>query len=284
MIRQTTLFLAIALPLAFSISANAQTKTIPETAVEAGEFKTLVAAAKAAGILNKLSGDGPFTVLAPTDKAFQKLPNGTVENLLKPENKDKLVAILKLHVAKGELMSDMAEPDSDFPSLAGPLKVNVKGKEIMVGAAKVAKADVVCSNGVIHVIDTVLLPETPLEPKMLVGKWTYTKAIKNGGTRTAEVLADQSIKITKDSWTLNGPMKFVMDYKIDTKSKPNKIKFTITESPFGAGMSAGGVIKMERDQLVVCYSPMGKPPTDFAAKAGSGHHAFFLKKSETEER
>ena len=119
---------------------------------------------------------------------------------------------------------------------------------------------------------------------MLVGKWTYTKAIKNGDTRTAEDLADQSIKITKASWTLNGPMKFVMDYKIDTKSKPNKIKFTITESPFGAGMSAGGVIKMEGDQLVVCYSPMGKPPTDFAAKAGSGHHTFFLKKSETKKK
>ena len=139
MIRQTTLFLAIAMPLACSISANAQTKTIPETAVEAGQFKTLVAAVKAAGILDKLSSEGPFTVLAPTDKAFERLPKGTVKSLLKPENKDKLVAILKLHVAKGELTSDMAEPGGDFPSLAGLLKVNVKGKKIMVGAATVAE-------------------------------------------------------------------------------------------------------------------------------------------------
>ena len=280
MIKQTTLFLAIALPLAFSISAIAQTKTIPDTAVEAGQFKTLVAAVKAAGILDKLSGDGPFTVLAPTDKAFEKLPKGIVENLLKPANKHKLVAILKLHVAKGELTSDMAEPGGDFPSLAGPLKVNVKGKKITVGAATVAKADIACSNGVIHVIDTVLLPDTPLEHEMLVGKWKYTKAIKSGNTRTAEDLAQQSVTITKDSWTLNGPMKFVMDYEIETKSKPNKIKFTITESPFGAGMSADGVIKMEGGQLVVCYSPIGRPLTDFVVKDEDGAHTFFLEKSD----
>lgn len=256
-------------------------KTIPETAVAAGNFKTLVAAVKAAGLLDTLAGDGPFTVLAPTDEAFAKLPDGTIKSLLKPENKAKLVAILKLHVAGAALTSDMAEPGADFPTLAGTaLKVDVKNKKISVGSATVVKADIACSNGVIHVIDSVLLPTIPVEPKMLTGKWTYTKSVKNGEKKDAKQLAGQSVDITPKTWTLNSDGgKFVMDYKIDAKANPRKIKFTITESPFGAGMSTGGVVKMEGDQLVVCYSPQGgDAPAKFSAGADSGFHMFYLKK------
>lgn len=260
-------------------------KSIPETAVAAGNFKTLVAAVKAAGLLETLAGDGPFTVLAPSDEAFKKLPKGTVESLLKPENKKKLVAILKLHVAAGELTSDMAEPGAEFPTLAGEgLKVAVKDKKVSVGGASVVKADIACSNGVIHVIDSVLLPESPVDPKMLVGKWKYTMAVKNGEKKTAEQLKAHSVEITPKAWTLGGDAKFVMEYSIDSKASPNKIKFTITESPFGTGMSTGGVVKMVGDQLVVCYSAMGgKAPTEFVAGDDSGCHLFHLTKVEAKK-
>jgi uncharacterized protein (TIGR03067 family) len=263
-------------------SQEVQEKNIPETAIAAGNFKTLVAAVKAAGLLDTLAGGGPFTVLAPTDEAFAKLPKGTVQALLKPENKKKLVTILKLHVAAGKLTSDMAQPGGDFPSLAGtPLKVTVQAGKIMVGSATVQKADIACSNGVIHVIDSVLLPATPVEPKMLVGKWKYTKAVTNGEEKSAEDLAGQIVEITLDSWTLSGGgAKFVMDYAIDSKVTPNTIKFTITESPFGAGMSTGGVVKMEEDTLVVCYATQGGAvPTEFSSKANSGSHLFYLTKT-----
>lgn len=281
--RILTLLSVVVLGLQLSSTAISQdaAKSIPETAVAAGNFKTLVAAVKAAGLLETLAGDGPFTVLAPTDDAFAKLPEGTVESLLKPENKEKLVAILKLHVAAGKLTSDMAEPGADFPTLAGTgLKVSVEDKKISVGTAQVVKADIACTNGVIHVIDSVLLPATAVEPKMLVGKWMYTQAIADGVKKTAEELEGQSVDITLKTWTLNGEAKFVMDYSIDDKATPNKIKFTITESPFGAGMSTGGLIKMDGEDLVVCYSAQGgDAPTKFASEANSGVNMFYLKKS-----
>lgn len=256
-------------------------KTIPETAVAAGQFGTLVEAVKAAGLLETLSGKGPFTVLAPNDDAFAKLPEGTVESLLKPENKDQLIAILKLHVASGRLTSDMAEPNGQFPTIANkPLKVTVDGAEISVGGAKVVKADIKCSNGVIHVIDSVILPAAkPVTAKDLVGTWVYTSEVKDGDVKGAEALAGQSVEVTEKNWTLMGDAKFVMEYTIDTKVTPNTIKYTITESPFGGGVSATGVIKMEGDELVVCYPPAGgNSPKDFKAEAGSGLHLFKLKK------
>lgn len=262
--------------------AQEAAKSIPETAVAAGNFKTLVAAVKAAGLLETLAGPGPFTVLAPTDEAFKKLPEGTVETLLKPENKEKLVAILKYHVASGSLTSDMAEPNGEFPTLLGTgLTVNVTDGAISVGGAKVVKADIACSNGVIHVIDRVLLPPTPVEPKMLVGKWTYTSAVKNGEKKTEADLKGQMVEITEKTWTLGGgEAKFVMDFAIDTKASPNTIKFTITESPFGAGMSTGGVVKMDGEELVVAYAAQGgDAPSKFESEEGSGVHLFTLKKT-----
>jgi len=136
-------------------------KDIVDTAVGAGSFKTLVAAVKAAGLVETLKGEGPFTVLAPTDEAFAKLPVGTVESLLKPENKDKLVAILKYHVIAGKaLAADVVKLDGQaVKTVEGDaVKVAVKDGKVTIDGANVVKTDIECSNGVIHVIDTVLLP------------------------------------------------------------------------------------------------------------------------------
>ncbi len=136
-------------------------KDIVDTAVAAEKFKTLVAAVKAAGLVETLKGEGPFTVLAPTDEAFAKLPEGTVESLLKPENKEKLVAILKYHVIPAKAMAaDVVKLDGQsVKTVEGKsAKIEVKDGTVMINGAKVVKTDIECSNGVIHVIDTVLLP------------------------------------------------------------------------------------------------------------------------------
>ncbi len=136
-------------------------KDIVDTAAGAESFKTLVAAVKAAGLVDTLKGDGPFTVLAPTDEAFAKLPEGTVASLLKPENKDKLVAILKYHVIPAKAMAaDVVKLDGkSVKTVEGKsAKIEVKDGAVMINDAKVVKTDIECSNGVIHVIDTVLLP------------------------------------------------------------------------------------------------------------------------------
>ncbi len=135
------------------------TSDIVDTAVAAGSFKTLAAALTAAGLIGTLKGAGPFTVFAPTDEAFAKLPSGTVENLVKPENKEKLVAILTYHVVAGKAMAKDVAGMSSAKTLNGKeLALTVVGQKVMVGTATVAKADIECSNGVIHVIDSVLLP------------------------------------------------------------------------------------------------------------------------------
>ena len=134
-------------------------KTIVENAVKIDGFKTLVAAVKAADLVDTLSGDGPFTVFAPTDEAFKKLPAGTLESLLKPENKDKLVAILKYHVVPGSVMAkDVVKLDKAKTALGKEVMIKVDGGKVKVGKATVVKTDVKSKNGVIHVIDTVILP------------------------------------------------------------------------------------------------------------------------------
>ena len=135
-------------------------KTIVENASSIDGFKTLVAAVKAAGLVDTLSGKGPFTVFAPTDEAFKKLPKGTLETLLKPENKDKLVAILKYHVVSGKVMAkDVVNLKKAKTVQGSNVSIKVKEGKVMIDKATVAKADVACSNGVIHVIDTVILPK-----------------------------------------------------------------------------------------------------------------------------
>lgn len=133
---------------------------IVDTAVAAGSFSTLVAAVGAAGLVDTLKGAGPFTVFAPTDDAFAALPAGTVDELVKPESKDKLTAILLLHVLPGKVMAaDVAGQVMD-PQTAGGATVHVDGTNgVTVDGAKVVTPDIACSNGVIHVIDTVLLPK-----------------------------------------------------------------------------------------------------------------------------
>lgn len=133
---------------------------IVETAVSSGKFNTLVAAVKAAGLVETLKGKGPFTVFAPTDEAFEKLPAGTVESLLKPENKDKLTAILTYHVVPGRFSAEKVGTLSDAQTVQGTnLRFTTSEDGVMVNQSKVVAADIVCGNGVIHVIDSVLLPE-----------------------------------------------------------------------------------------------------------------------------
>ena len=142
-----------------STNAAAQA-TIVETAVAAGNFKTLVAAVQAAGLVDTLNGKGPFTILAPTDAAFAKLPAGTLEMLLKPENKKQLVEILTFHVVPGvAAYSDAVVKMTEVPTVLGsPVAVKVVGGKVMLNGATVVAVDVEATNGVIHVIDTVLMP------------------------------------------------------------------------------------------------------------------------------
>ena len=134
-------------------------KDIVDTAVEAGSFKTLVAAVTAAGLGATLKGPGPFTVFAPNDAAFAKLPSGTLDTLLKPENKAKLASILTYHVVSGKVMSkDIAGKTTKAKSVQGA-EISIDAtKDVMVDKAKVIQADIETSNGVIHVIDTVMMP------------------------------------------------------------------------------------------------------------------------------
>jgi len=134
-------------------------KDIVDTAVGAGSFKTLVAAVQAAGLVDTLKGEGPFTVFAPTDEAFEKLPEGTVAHLLKPENKDQLVAILTYHVVAGKVMaSDVVKISSAKTVNGKSATVKVSDSGVMIDGANVVATDIETSNGVIHVIDSVILP------------------------------------------------------------------------------------------------------------------------------
>jgi uncharacterized surface protein with fasciclin (FAS1) repeats len=142
-----------------SASAYAADKDIVDTAVAAGQFKTLAAALTAAGLVDTLKGPGPFTVFAPTDAAFAKLPAGTVDTLLKPENKAKLTAILTYHVVAGKVMAADVVKLKEAKTVNGAMvAVKVDGGNVMINNSKVTTADIEASNGVIHVIDTVLLP------------------------------------------------------------------------------------------------------------------------------
>jgi len=161
MFRRTFLALTsvAALTSATFAFAGGHTKDIVDTAVDAGSFTNLVAAVQAAGLVDTLKGEGPFTVFAPTDEAFAALPEGTVEDLLKPENKDKLIAILTYHVVSGKVMSTDLSNNTMAPTVQGSdVKIMTEGG-VTVNGAKVISADIEASNGVIHVIDAVMLPK-----------------------------------------------------------------------------------------------------------------------------
>ncbi len=140
-------------------TATTADKTLVEIAAGNKDFSTLVAAVKAAGLAEALSGDGPFTIFAPTNEAFAKLPAGTVETLLKPENKAKLAAILKYHVVSGKVMAADVKPMKVKTLQGSEFEITVKEGTVMVDGAKVVKTDLVGKNGVIHVIDSVILPK-----------------------------------------------------------------------------------------------------------------------------
>jgi uncharacterized surface protein with fasciclin (FAS1) repeats len=140
-------------------AANAQEKNIVETAVAAGSFKTLAAALNAAGLVDTLQGAGPFTVFAPTDEAFANLPAGTLDTLLKPENKEQLKAILLYHVVAGKVMAAQVTSLKEAKTVNGQsVKISAMAGSVTIDNAKVIKTDIKASNGVIHVIDTVILP------------------------------------------------------------------------------------------------------------------------------
>jgi len=156
----TSLVAAVALTGSVYAASGAsnETKDIVAVAAGAGSFTTLVAAVKAAGLVETLQGAGPFTVFAPTDEAFAKLPAGTVESLLKPENKQKLVAILTYHVVSGKVMAADVKTMRAKTVNGQELAISVGTGGVMVNNAHVVATDVAASNGVIHVIDTVVLP------------------------------------------------------------------------------------------------------------------------------
>jgi uncharacterized surface protein with fasciclin (FAS1) repeats len=151
---------AVAVAVLGAGAVRAEEKDIVDTAVEAGSFKTLAAALQAAGLVETLKGKGPFTVFAPTDEAFAKLPAGTLDSLLKPENKAKLTSILTYHVVPGKVMAADVVKLKEAKTVNGQMvKITVDGAKVKVNDANVIKTDVGASNGVIHVIDTVLLPK-----------------------------------------------------------------------------------------------------------------------------
>jgi uncharacterized surface protein with fasciclin (FAS1) repeats len=156
-ILSTILILALAATI---LAGYGKKSDIVDTAVSAGSFKTLVSAVKAADLVETLKGEGPFTVFAPTDEAFAKLPKGTLEDLLKPENKANLQKILTYHVVAGKVMaSDVVGLNSAKTVNGQDLSIKVIDGNVMVNDAKVVKTDILCNNGVIHVIDSVVLPK-----------------------------------------------------------------------------------------------------------------------------
>jgi transforming growth factor-beta-induced protein len=154
----TTLALGLGL-LSMALAPTAKAADIVDTAI-AGKFNTLVAAVKAAGLVDTLKGPGPFTVFAPTDEAFAKLPAGTLDSLLKPENKSKLQKILTYHVVPGKVMAkDVMNLNSAKSVEGSTIDIKKSGGAVMVDNARVTKTDIPASNGVIHVIDTVIMPD-----------------------------------------------------------------------------------------------------------------------------
>ncbi len=159
MFRRTFFALTAATALAGPAYAGGHSMDIVDTAVNAGSFETLVAAVQAAGLVETLKGEGPFTVFAPTDEAFAALPEGTVESLLVEENKAQLVEILTLHVVPGKVMSGDVSDGMTAEAVSGGTVTVDTDSGVMINGANVVQADIEASNGVIHVIDKVILPE-----------------------------------------------------------------------------------------------------------------------------
>ena len=160
MLVSLALIAAVLLALPAAADNAGEQSDIVDTAVAAGSFNTLVAAVQAAGLVDALKADGPFTVFAPTDEAFGKLPEGTVENLLKPENLEQLQAILTYHVVPAQVLAADVADGASAPTLLADnnLSFDIEDGNVFIGSAQVVQTDIMTSNGVIHVIDSVLLP------------------------------------------------------------------------------------------------------------------------------
>ena len=159
MIKIRQWFAASVATVAIVGSVNSAELDIVDTAVSAGNFQTLAAALEAAGLIETLKGDGPFTVFAPTDEAFGKLPEGTVESLLRPENRDQLVAVLTYHVVPGAVTAAQVVTLDEAATVNGQSVDISVGDSVMVDTATVVATDIMATNGVIHVIDSVILPK-----------------------------------------------------------------------------------------------------------------------------
>ena len=160
MFRKTLLSAAAAIAMTTSAFAAGHAKDIVDTAAAAGDFGTLLAAAEAAGLVETLKGDGPFTIFAPIDAAFAALPEGTVEELLKPENKEMLASILTYHVITGKVISTDLTDDMEAATVNGDTVMIDLDNGVMVDGANVTAADIEATNGVIHVIDAVIMPNS----------------------------------------------------------------------------------------------------------------------------
>jgi uncharacterized surface protein with fasciclin (FAS1) repeats len=205
--------------------AYEQADTIVDIAVQAGNFKTLVAAVKAAGLAETLSGNGAFTVFAPTDEAFAKLPEGTVENLLKPENKETLKAILLYHVVKGEAMAKDVVSQKQWDTMSGQrIDIKTTGNSVTVDKARIVKTDIVASNGVIHVIDAVILPETKNIVQVAQGAGSFNTLIA-----AAKAAGLAELLMSKGPYTVFAPtdeaFKALPAATVESLLKPeNKVK------------------------------------------------------------
>jgi uncharacterized surface protein with fasciclin (FAS1) repeats len=177
-----------------SFLKGAPKKDIVDTAIEAGNFKTLVTAVQKAGLVETLKGDGPFTVFAPTDEAFKRFWPETLKNLLKPENKENLQLLLTYHVVSGKVKAKKAmKLESAVPLSGGYLKLSVKDNVLHVNHAKVVKADIKTSNGIIHVIDAVLVPN--------VSKKSATNGFRDSGQTVGKVIQRGSpILCVRQTW------------------------------------------------------------------------------------
>ncbi len=186
-------FLSMLLLAGVSLRTAGAADDIVDTAVKAGSFKTLAAALQAAGLVDALKEKGPFTVFAPTDDAFAKLPEGTIANLLKPENKEQLIGILTYHVVPGSVMAGDVVKLTGAKSLNGQrIDIAVADGKVSVDSAQVVKTDIACSNGVIHVIDSVILPASDAIPAVAKNAKmfeTLLAAVSAGGL--AEVLGGE---------------------------------------------------------------------------------------------
>lgn len=235
---------------------------IVDTAVSAGSFKTLVAAAKAAGLVDTLKSKGPFTILAPTDDAFEKLPKGTVESLLKKENLDKLKKILTYHVIPGNVKStDVVKLEEAASAMGDKIKITVEGANVTFNNAKLVKADIACSNGVIHVIDTVLIPGQDNGTQTMQKKDIVDTAVGAGSFKTlvAAVKAAGLVETLKGEgpFTVFAPtdeaFKKIPAETLQMLLKPEnkeKLQAILTYHVVSGDVRAADVVKLEKAKTV----------------------------------